>query len=293
MEVQPRRPDRLWLEVPYEEKEAAKAAGAWWDPAHRAWYAPRPGMASLQRWAGRPPLPELLPGEDRSFGGNDLFVDLIPDSCWFTNVRSCVSKRDWDKLRKMLYRRANQKCEICGTERDFESEVWLEAHERWSYEPTTQTQRLVRLICLCTPCHEATHFGLAEISGHRDQALNQLIAVNSWSRQRAQQHVREAFYEWRRRSAIDWHLDLTLLAEADIDIAPPPEAATRRATAAQTLNNTTSPTGMTAPPPSTSPLQGWYADPAGIFTHRWWDGLQWTHHVAVNGRPMTDNSSIY
>ncbi|WP_228649248.1 DUF5710 domain-containing protein, partial [Microtetraspora sp. AC03309] len=39
MEVQPRRPDRLWLEVPYEEKEAAKAAGAWWDPAHRAWYA--------------------------------------------------------------------------------------------------------------------------------------------------------------------------------------------------------------------------------------------------------------
>lgn len=281
----PRQLNRLWLEVPYEDKDAAKAAGARWDPCRRAWYAPRPGMASLQRWTGRPPLPELLPGEDRGFGGNGLFVDLIPDSCWFTNVRSCVDRSDWDRLRNMIYRRANQRCEICSTGSDSESKIWLEAHERWSYDLTTQTQRLVRLICLCTLCHQATHFGLAEINGHRDRALNQLIAVNGWSRQRAEQHVREAFIEWQRRSAIDWHLDLTLLAAVDIGVVSPPEAAARRAAAAQKLNSTTSVSSVAAP----TPPRGWYADPAGVFTHRWWDGLRWTRHVAVNGQPMTDS----
>lgn len=280
--------DRLWLEVPYEEKDAAKSAGAWWDSEQRAWYAPRPGMTSLQRWAGRPPLPERLPGEDRSFGGTDLFVDLVPDSCWFTNVRSCVDKRDWDRLRKMIYRRANQVCEICGTGRDFDAEVWLEAHERWHYDSATKTQRLVRLICLCTPCHEATHFGLAEINGHRDHALNQLIAVNGWSRRHAEQHVSEAFNEWRRRSAIDWHLDLSILADADIDITPPPEASHRRAVSDQSLNRTTAAAGPA--PIAPRPPQGWYADPAGRFTHRWWNGVQWTHDVAVNGQHMIDNS---
>ena len=59
---------RLWLDVPFSEKAQAKALGAWYDPAAKRWYAPRPGMAQLARWAARPPLPVLLPGEDRSFG---------------------------------------------------------------------------------------------------------------------------------------------------------------------------------------------------------------------------------
>ena len=32
---------RTWLDVPYAEKEEAKAQGARWDPAARRWYAPR------------------------------------------------------------------------------------------------------------------------------------------------------------------------------------------------------------------------------------------------------------
>jgi hypothetical protein len=60
--------ERIWLEVSYAEQNAAKAAGARWDRVLRAWYAPRPGMTELDRWVGRPPLPDLLEGEDRSFG---------------------------------------------------------------------------------------------------------------------------------------------------------------------------------------------------------------------------------
>jgi Domain of unknown function (DUF5710) len=82
-------PARVWLEVPYAEKEAAKRAGARWDLPARRWYAPRPGMEQLQRWRA---CPDVLPGEDRQFGAG-LFVDLVPSSCWFTNARSCVDPR--------------------------------------------------------------------------------------------------------------------------------------------------------------------------------------------------------
>ena len=76
---------RIWL-VPFDEKDKAKAAGARWDPLAKRWYAPREVMNKLTAWKGLPPLPELLPGEDRTFGGNGLFVDMVPQSCWFTNV---------------------------------------------------------------------------------------------------------------------------------------------------------------------------------------------------------------
>lgn len=69
---------RTWLEVPYGDKDAAKAAGARWDPAARAWYAgARADQPALARWA---PLPPLLPGEDRGFGSG-LFVEVVPASC--------------------------------------------------------------------------------------------------------------------------------------------------------------------------------------------------------------------
>ncbi|EQD31721.1 hypothetical protein B2A_13732, partial [mine drainage metagenome] len=73
-------------------------------------------------------LPTVLPGEERGFGGNTLFVDLVPQTAWFTNVRSAVSRGDWDRLRKHVYVRAGNKCEVCG------ASGRLEAHERWEYD---------------------------------------------------------------------------------------------------------------------------------------------------------------
>ncbi len=72
--------ERIWLDVPYAEKDLAKAEGARWDARARRWYAPRPGMAGLERWAARPDIPTSLPGEDRSLGSG-LFVDLVPTVC--------------------------------------------------------------------------------------------------------------------------------------------------------------------------------------------------------------------
>ena len=217
----------LWLDVPFAEKEAAKAAGARWDPAARLWYASAPSE-QVRRWIR---VPDPLPGEDRQFGAG-LFVDLIPQSCWFTNVRSCVAPADWHRLRKMVYRRAGQQCEICG------SKVRLEAHERWAFDNATGTQRLVRLICLCRACHAATHFGLAQLQGRGEQARAHLMTVNSWTASQADDHIGAAFMLWRHRSRFAWELDLSILTLAGIELLhPPPAGPARREAAQRTLAN--------------------------------------------------------
>ena len=89
-----------------------------------------------------------LKGEDRTFGGNELFVDLIPSNCWFTNVRTFVHFSDWDRLRNHIYERVDFRCECCNIS-TIHANVQLEAHERWEYNELTLTQKLVRLVALC------------------------------------------------------------------------------------------------------------------------------------------------
>ena len=125
--------ERVYLDVPYGEKDEAKAPGARWDPMAKRWYDPRPPTPALDRWAARADIPDLLPSEDREFG-HGLFVDMVPRTCWFTNVRSCVDQRDWERLRRMITRRAGHRCEICGAGQDRAAGQWLEAHERWAYD---------------------------------------------------------------------------------------------------------------------------------------------------------------
>jgi hypothetical protein len=215
-----------WLDVPFADKDEAKRLGARWDQPARRWYAPRPGMSGLDRWTPRPPLPELLPGEDRSFGSG-LFVDLVPRSCWFTNVRSGVAAAEWDRVRRMVYSRAGDRCEACGRGRDPETGVRMEAHERWYFDDARGVQVLRRLICLCVGCHGATHFGLATVQGRDAEALEHLIAVTGTSRDLAEAHVAEAFGLWRQRSTRTWDLDLTILTAAGITLARPVSPARR------------------------------------------------------------------
>ena len=212
--------ERIWLDVTFEEKDAAKQAGARWDPTARRWYAPRPGIVALEPWLARSPLPDVLPGEDRGCGAG-LFVDLVPETCWFTNARSCISQRDWERVQRMVVGRADAHCEVCGATRDRDVQRWLEVHERWAYDDTTHTQSLRRLICLCTDCHQATHFGLANIRGRADQTRAHLLTVTGMTEPQATAHIRAAFHLWQQRSRPTWSLDLTLLTHAGIELSPP------------------------------------------------------------------------
>lgn len=250
---------RAWLDVPFDDKDAAKRAGARWDPQARRWYAPRPGMTGLAQWAARPDLPALLPGEDRSFGAG-LFVDLVPSSCWWTHARSCISQQDWERVRRLVTGRAERRCEACGRGEDRSQGCWLEAHERWHFDSHGRRQILRRLVCLCTWCHSATHFGLAQIRGEDEQALTYLCGVTGMSRRDAEQHVTAAFDLWRQRSAARWDLDLSILTAAGVAIVRPAgSGAARAGTAGRALIREAppppEPRSPTAPNPREAPAK--------------------------------------
>ena len=66
-----------------------------------------------------------------------LDFELVPDSCWYSNLRSILSPEQWDVVRREAYARAGGKCSICGGQ-----SPRLEAHEQWEYDEKTATQKL-------------------------------------------------------------------------------------------------------------------------------------------------------
>lgn len=211
---------RIYLNVSYSEKDNAKALGAKWDSDIKKWYTIPTcmGKDKLLQLYGSNTAPVILNGEDREFGGNLLFVDLIPSTCWFTNVRSCIHPTDWDRVRHYVYDRVNYICECCGS-RTRELGIQLDAHERWHYDIDTLTQKLMRIVALCKPCHQATHMGFATLKGFGEIAKQHLAQVRGFTDAECEQHITEAYDTWKERNQFEWTLDLSLITDNGIRLS--------------------------------------------------------------------------
>lgn len=139
-----------------------------------------------------------------------IHIELVPKTCWFSNVRSQVNSDDWDWLRKQAYKAANHQCEVCG------AKGRLEAHEIWHYDDQKLIQKLHGITAVCKPCHELYHLGFASINGKLPQAMKRLAKVNSWSMETTKEYVDIVFEIWMTRSRKNWNLDLKLLDDCNI-----------------------------------------------------------------------------
>lgn len=225
----------LFLKVPFAEKEAAKALGARWSAERRQWYVPaglnvdplrrwlpsaaaadqvtdQPGQASIVQ---APQQSSFLPDPPPPHHGDrvELFVDMVPTSAWFSNLRSELAPAEWDAVKKKTYQLAGHRCQACSGRGPRHP---VEAHERWDFNGNTGMQTLLRVIALCPACHEATHFGLASLNGRARQAKDQLMKVAGMTELQANRHVREAMETYRVRSSQEWTLDARWL----IDFVP-------------------------------------------------------------------------
>jgi hypothetical protein len=102
----------IYLAVPFEEKDEVKKLGAKWDNNEKKWYI-LDNLKNKEILLEKYKInnnPVIIYGEDRNYGGNELFVDLIPYSCWFSNVRSCIHITEWNRIRDYIYTRVNYMC---------------------------------------------------------------------------------------------------------------------------------------------------------------------------------------
>lgn len=144
-----------------------------------------------------------------------LVVEMVPRTCFFSNLRSNLRPKDWQKLRLMSIEKAGGRCEICGSTNRGRG---LECHEIWLYDTETYTQRLTGLVALCRDCHRAKHMALARHMGWEDDARRHLMRINRWTHRQLDSYLEEAFALFEERSQVAWKLDIAWLEGLDVEI---------------------------------------------------------------------------
>lgn len=155
-----------------------------------------------------------------------LTIELVPSTCWYSNVRSHVSRRGWETCKRFVRQRSGDRCEVCGGR----GQRWpVECHEVWSYHEavdrdvvTLRVQRLDGLIALCPACHEVKHIGLTEIRGRLPTAVDHLARVNGWTADDALAYVESCVEVWAQRSQHEWELDVSWLATIGVTVPSSP-----------------------------------------------------------------------
>lgn len=134
-----------------------------------------------------------------------LKIELVPKTCFYSNVRKVVSKSKWDKIRKKAYKRSNNKCAICDTKN-----VKLNCHEIWSYDDQKHIQHLDGFQALCENCHMIKHAGFSMHTKKgkelydREKLIRHFCEVNECTKEDFLEHEKAAFKKWRERSQHEW-----------------------------------------------------------------------------------------
>jgi len=149
---------------------------------------------------GQPPEPKLT-------------IEMIPQSCWYENLRKELGREGWDRVRKAEYRRAGHKCEICGSVGVDQGFKWpVECHEKWEKDEETLTYRLVGLVVLCPLCHKAKHIGrtlhMDSVKVHH-QVIEHILKVNKWKEFDLEDYLYSVADDWRRTGGMPWAVDMS------------------------------------------------------------------------------------
>ena len=142
-----------------------------------------------------------------------LNFELVPDGCWYSNLRSILSKKQWDFLKSYAKEKSDGRCAICGKKTNS-----LHAHERWSYDEKNAVQKLEDIIAVCPDCHSVIHIGRTQLKGDAERAENHFMKVNNCSYAEFRKAMGEANEVHTRRNKIpEWKLDLSFLKQFVVD----------------------------------------------------------------------------
>lgn len=138
-----------------------------------------------------------------------LSLELVPSTCWYSNVRSNVTADTWNRLQTHCFHAAKNRCEICGGVGPAHP---VECHEIWAYDDARHIQHLAGLASLCPACHQVKHMGRSLQTGQGIASLQHLARVNRVPVAEAVAIVKEALLRCQERSRHDWILDVRILS---------------------------------------------------------------------------------
>lgn len=143
-----------------------------------------------------------------------LSVELVPSTAWWSNVRSNVTRAEWERCKNFVRARSGERCEVCGGRGRRHP---VECHEIWDYDDEFGVQTLVDLVALCPACHEVKHIGRASVVGTLERAANHLRDVNGWTDEHTEYYINVAMLAWAVRSRREWSLDVSWLSLLGIE----------------------------------------------------------------------------
>jgi hypothetical protein len=110
-------------------------------------------------------------------------------------------------------------CEICQKVQKIDN-VTMHCHEVWEFNDIEETQKLVKLQCICQRCHYIKHYAFfsEELWFDLELSINHFIEVNKATREEFSIHLVEAIKIWQDRSLIKWKIQVeeTLLKYEEV-----------------------------------------------------------------------------
>ena len=135
-----------------------------------------------------------------------LTFELVPEECWYANLRSVLRPEDWDMVRRDAYKRAGYRCSVCG------AGGRMEAHEKWSYDEKLALQKLDDVLALCHNCHLVKHISRTHLFREEGVAMEHFLKVNNCSQMDYHEALAEVNEEYLRRNKIEnWTTDVSWL----------------------------------------------------------------------------------
>lgn len=130
-------------------------------------------------------------------GLHRLSVELVPTTCWLSNLCSLMRERAWKRLAAEVAEDYGWRCEVCGGRGRQHA---VECHEVWFYDDARRVQLLMRLQALCPRCHRVKHLGRTASLDYGEQACAWLAHIDGWNPATTDRYVDAVFSQWSVRS---------------------------------------------------------------------------------------------
>lgn len=145
-----------------------------------------------------------------------LQIEPIPSINWGISLAKILPKEVWDSVRREVYEVGNYTCIVCGA-----SNKQLHCHEKWKYDDSRKTQKLVGFECCCRDCHAVHHWGRTlKVNESKPEEIKRLIRhfceVNNCTERAFEEHRIEVAEVVKRRSKLDYVVKFGMLSPRQI-----------------------------------------------------------------------------